>query len=800
MSSSIPVPNPAVPTLLHLLRHRAHTTPHQLAYHYLADGTTTAGQLTYAQLDQQARTIAAELQKHQAAGERALLLYNPSLDYISAFMACLYAGVIAVPAYPPHPKRPITRIKAIMDDATAKFALTSGNILDRLGERLDQETDISGLHWIATDRLDPQQAEQWQEPAIGRETLAFLQYTSGSTSTPKGVMITHANLLWTLEDLHRGWAHTSQSVMVTWLPIFHDLGLIYGILTPLYVGFPCYLMTPITFLEQPGRWLQAITHFKGTHTAAPNFAFELCLRKVTPAQKEQLDLSSLQVALNAAEPVRVETLDEFTAAFAPCGFRPEVFCPGYGLAEATVKVSAERVNAGATYRTLLASALEQNQLVEATTPGQEVRQVVACGRSEIGGVIRIVNPDTKTICPPDAVGEIWVQSHSVAQGYWNRPEASVETFQAYTSNGEGPFLRTGDLGFYEENELYITGRIKDLLIIRGRNLYPHDLELSLEKSHPALRPGCGAAFSITVDGQEKLAVVYEVQRQFVRDVPLEEIVQALRQAVARDHEVQLYALALVRPSTVLKTSSGKIQRQGNKKAFVEGRLELVAEWRLPAGDEAAEFPPLPAPEVQTISDWVQRWLHGRLGGDDLPDGHVRFDQYGVDSITAIELTQDLITWLDRPLDLPAELLFTYPTPLALAEYVSQLLTQEPAAGETLPHAPEVARWLTHWLSQHLHHPVHLISGTTPFVELGVDSVLSVELAHDLDEWLPKTIDLGATVAWNYPTVATLSAYVAQALRVEEAAGVEVQPAGEELEALSEAELAELLGQELKKRF
>jgi len=679
-------------TLVQLLHSRVQQQGGHPAYTFLADGETPTNSITYAELERRAHSIAAYLLSINAVGERALLLYHPGLDYLAAFWGCLCAGVIAVPAYPPHPKRPMTRLKTIADDAGAKFALTTSDLHDKLALSEYAQTDLAGVTWVATDIISVDQAEHWQMPALSGDSLAFLQYTSGSTSTPKGVMISHSNLLWTLEDLHRAWDHTPASVMVTWLPIFHDLGLIYGLLTPLYIGFPCYFMPPVAFLEKPARWLQTITRYGGTHTAAPNFAYELCVRKIPSEQKATLNLSSLRMALNAAEPIRSDTMRGFATAFAPYGFNPNAFCPGYGLAEASVKVSAETLGRGAQSLALEGDALEQHQVVE-TTSADAARVIYGCGDSAIGAEIRIVHPETRLPSAPRAIGEIWVKSLSIAQGYWNRPDATRETFQATLADtGDGPFLRTGDLGFYENGELYITGRLKDLLIIRGRNHYPQDIELTVERAHPALRPGCGAAFSITVAGEERVAVFQELERTHLNNFDAEAIFAAIRQAVATEHELQLEAITLLRTGSVPKTSSGKIQRQASKKMFLASDTEdtqwRMADWRIPASVEPTPQEVLLAPNEAALTYWMTHWLSQKLR---LPATAITpdkaFASFGVDSVTAVEFIQALEEGPLHGYALETTLLWNYATPLALARHLLTEVKTAPPVAKPAPAPP-----------------------------------------------------------------------------------------------------------------
>ena len=564
-------------TLVNLLRWRALNQPDQRVYTFLVDGETEEVHLTYGELDRQARAIAASLQSLGATGERALLLYPPGLEYIAGFFGCLYAGVIAVPAYPPDPARldrTLPRLQAMVADAQATVALTTAPILSMAEFVFAQAPDLAALQWLTTDTLADGTEDGWQEPALTGDSLAFLQYTSGSTRTPRGVMLSHDNLLYNSSLIRQAMEVTPDAIVVSWLPPYHDMGLIGAILQPLYAGCTCILMSPVSFLQRPFRWLQAISRYRATISGGPNFAYDLCVRKITPEQRATLDLSCWSLAFNGAEPVRSQTLDRFAAAFEPCGFRREAFYPCYGLAEATLIVSGGLRSVPPVIHTVQGAALEQNRVVDASATDEDARALVGCGQNLPGQKIVIVDPETLVQCPPDQVGEIWVAGPSVAQGYWNRPEETEQTFRAYMADtGEGPFLRTGDLGFMRDGELFITGRIKDLIIIRGRNHYPQDIELTVEQSHPALRPGCGAAFSVDVSGEERLVVVQEVYTN--RPWDPDEVVGAIRQAVAETHEVQVYAVVLIEPRSIPKTSSGKIQRRACRAMFLAGTLDVV---------------------------------------------------------------------------------------------------------------------------------------------------------------------------------------------------------------------------------
>jgi amino acid adenylation domain-containing protein len=561
-------------TIVDVLRWRSLTQPEQIAFTFLADGETTQATLTYQQLDQRSRAIASQLQSLGISQQRALLLYPPGLDYLAAFFGCLYAGVVAVPAYPPRNQRNTPRILAILADAEAAIILTTTSILSQVQSLFAGEIDLDHVKWLTTDNVTPGSETTWQEPVINAETLAFLQYTSGSTGTPKGVMLSHGNLLHNASVTYEYMEHDPSSKFVTWLPVYHDMGLIGGVLQPLYGGFPCVMMSPTAFLQCPYRWLQAISQHGGTTSGAPNFAYELCIEKITPEQRSTLDLSSWNVAFNGAEPIRYETLEKFAATFAECGFRPEAFYPCYGMAEATLMVSGSVKSALVSSKTLQKSGLERNYIIDTVPQSEDSISIVGCGRVVPQQQIVIANPDTLTRCHPHEVGEIWVCGPSIGHGYWNRPQETEQTFGAYLQDtGEGPFLRTGDLGFLDNGELFITGRAKDVIIIRGRNLYPQDIELTSERSHEMLRAGSVAAFSVDVDTTEQLVIVQELE--FRAKPNIQEVTAAIRQAIAEAHEIQVYAVILLKAGTIPKTSSGKIQRRATKAGFLAGTLDIV---------------------------------------------------------------------------------------------------------------------------------------------------------------------------------------------------------------------------------
>jgi amino acid adenylation domain-containing protein len=596
-------------TLVELLRYRSLTQPAQVAYRFLADGETETDCWTYQYLDQRSRQIAAELQAMGFTGTRALLLYPPGLEFLAAFFGCLYAGVVAVPAYPPRNHRNTPRIQAIAQDAEASIVLTSMSALSKTRALLLEKTNLEGLQWLATDGVETD-ANSWQAPAINAETLAFLQYTSGSTGTPKGVMLSHGNLLHNAVTTYQYMEHSPDSVFVTWLPVYHDMGLIGGVLQPLYGGFPCVMMPPASFLQSPYRWLNAISNYRGTTSGGPNFAYDLCVQKITPQQRETLDLSCWKVAFNGAEPVRFETLEGFAKTFNSCGFQQSAFYPCYGMAEATLMVSGVEVSAVPVVQNVDSTALETHQVIQAQTGSSQT--FVSCGTSIPQQKIVIVNPETLAQCQPHEVGEIWVSGPSIGHGYWNRPEDTKETFQAIVKDTqEGPFLRTGDLGFLQDQQLFITGRFKDLIIIRGRNLYPQDIELIAEKSHPCLRAGAGAAFAVEVANEEQLVIVQEVE--FRQKPNVEEVTAAIRKAVSEAFEVQVYAVVLIKAGTISKTSSGKIQRRACKQRFLESQLEVIGSSLLAENANSETLIKLTSDELRSLSKSEQQvYLEGYL--------------------------------------------------------------------------------------------------------------------------------------------------------------------------------------------
>ncbi|PEY73227.1 non-ribosomal peptide synthetase [Bacillus thuringiensis] len=560
-------------SLLELLEFRSFCSPTKVAYTFWTDDGKEES-ITYLELSQKARKIGSYLQRCGATGERALLLFRPGLDYIAAFWGCLYGGVTAVPAYPPRQNGHLGRLELIVQDADARFALTSIELLNRIAS----QEYLVDIEWIAVDQINQNFEEEWRAPAINGKSLAFLQYTSGSTSAPKGVMLTHENLLDNVRLIQQGFQTTSESKGALWLPPYHDMGLIGGIIQPVYTGYSMNLLSPVSFIQSPYRWLEMISQKKITVSGGPNFAYELCTQKITPEQCEQLDLSSWELAFSGAEPVRYETIERFVKMFAPYGFREEAFYSCYGLAEATLFVTGTKPHEGIAVRQLNSKLLQENKVMDATDDLLGSTTLVSSGQlKDDTQEILIVNPDTLNVYGDDEIGEIWIRGRSVAQGYWKREEQTIETFNARpsgTCETSPSYLRTGDLGFVKRGELFVTGRLKDLIIIRGRNYYPQDLEGAIQMSHPAIRNSNGAAFTVEIEGKEELIVVQEIERTF-RKSNLEEVIKTIRKEIAKLFELRVHTVVLIRPASIPKTSSGKVQRQECKKRFLQGELKVI---------------------------------------------------------------------------------------------------------------------------------------------------------------------------------------------------------------------------------
>ena len=631
-----------VSNLADLLRWRAEHSPHHPLYTFLDQGSAQPEVLACARLDLRARAIAGSLQELGASGKCALIVCPQGREYVEAFFGCLYAGAVAVPAYPPRDNRNIDRLFAIAKDARPAVVLTTETILSPMQARLSQIPGLDKLPCRAINSIPDDCSQLCRDVQIDPDNLAFLQYTSGSTSRPRGVMVSHANLWHNEEMIQTAFGQSEDSIIVGWLPLFHDMGLIGNVLQPLYVGARCILFSPTMFLQKPISWLEAISAYRATTSGGPNFAYDLCVRKVRPEQLQSLDLSSWTVAFNGAEPVSGETMDRFSTTFECCGFRRSAFYPCYGLAEATLLVSGKRIlRQSPVVGNFQRSALEEGRVVPVVSDIQDNRQLVSCGATWSGQDVRIVEPNFLSECPSGRIGEIWISGPSVAQGYWRETNLSSELFNAHFAGSHRGYLRTGDLGFCHDGELFITGRLKDLIIIRGRNHYPQDIEITVGKCSSLLRPGEGAAFSVEIEGEERLVVVYELVRDH-RERDHSKVLDSVRQAIAQEHEVRLHSVVLLEPGTILKTSSGKIQRRAIREAFLAKELAVVLQWTSGESDEDARRSRTTLVTVNDIEEWLATAVATKGG---LKRSAIELDQlpssYGMDSLADVELAHQV---------------------------------------------------------------------------------------------------------------------------------------------------------------
>jgi acyl-CoA synthetase (AMP-forming)/AMP-acid ligase II len=558
-------------TLVEILQHRAQATPDAIAYGFL-DGKRAETRCSYGELHGRALAMAERIRAVAKEDERVLVCLLPGLDYITAFFGCLYAGAVAVPVYPPQYFKSFDRIRAVVADARPCAAITATDILEKLAAHVDGEPAFPRIDWILADQTGATPAGSLRPAARRPDAIAFLQYTSGSTAAPKGVMLSHGNLLANLQAIQGNFRSHAGSVGCIWLPPYHDMGLIGGILQPLFAGFPVYLMSPMAFVMRPCRWLEAITRFAATISGGPNFAFDLCVSRIKPEEMSRLELGSWEAAFCGAEPIRASTLDAFCRKFAPVGFRRQALHPCYGLAEASLMVTGSRHLAPPTTQALDADLLASN--VARPTLDRPSKTLVGCGHAIEGTEVLVVNPESRAACADGEIDEIWVRGPCVARGYYGRPEQSAETFGGQLADGRGPYLRTGDLGYLDHGELFVTGRIKDLIIVKGRNYYPQDIEHRIAASHPGLRSDGGVAFAIERADEECLVIVHEVEPKYPHD-GLADAIPAIRRAVFEAFEIVPHDVVLVPRGSVARTSSGKLQRQLMKQRYLARNLDVV---------------------------------------------------------------------------------------------------------------------------------------------------------------------------------------------------------------------------------
>lgn len=638
--------------IVDVLRWRAEHQGTETAFHFLHNGDRETVAMNYQALDTEVRRLAGRLQAIGLENERVLLLLPTGPDYVIAILACLYAGAIAVPLDPPRPNRSWRRLETVSGNARPQSVITTAKLRDSLGTQLEELIQPFGGRVITINESDDASPNDWQPRSPDAEAVAYLQYTSGSTLDPKGVMITHANLLHNCRAIATVAGEHQRHLVVSWLPFFHDMGLVGTLFFPITLGCPLVFMSPEAFVMRPIRWLRAISQYRATLSPAPNFAYDLCVERTNRDQRAELDLSSWRVAFNGSERIDAMSLHRFTEAFAPCGFSPETFMPCYGLAEATLMVTRVNADEPPNIHHLERSALDAGE----ARPDEDGVAIVSGGHPIENMDVAIVDAETQEYCRPGQIGEIWLSGESVALGYWNDPELTAKTFQAHVAGESSrPFFRTGDLGFEHDGEVFVTGRLKDLIIIEGRNIYPDDVEATVENAHPAISPHSSIAFSAGDGPRERLVVVAAVNRSQKAQLDADELERTVREAVARQNDVALSELVLVNRRELPKTANGKKQRSACRTAYVDGSLE-----RLFAAETLDEA---------TLRTWMRRRVAREIGvPEDEVDPDAGLMSMGIDSMTLIGMAGELAELLGR--DVPAEILWDHDTISSLARHLA----------------------------------------------------------------------------------------------------------------------------------
>jgi len=690
--------------------------PSHLKLTYLRNGDEPGSVTSQAQLLERSRGLAGWMAEQGYAGERAMLVFPPGLEFVEAFMACLMAGVIAVPVAPAPltgDEHKVRRMLAILNDCRPALVLGVSQTIDKADAFVARYPGFAGIHWVALDIFNRHALYgDFKLIAPREDALAFLQYTSGSTAMPKGVMLSHRNVAHNLAHFDHGWGHDEHSVMVSWLPHFHDLGLLYGVLFPLFKGIDGVLLPPASIMQSPVRWLRAISNFRGTHSMGPNFVYDQCVARIDDDECLGLDLSSWRMALNAAEPIRMDTIQRFNARFQRYGLRSTTVTGGFGLAESTCRVTAQDWDKPVRSLRLSTAAMQQNA-VRVATGDEMVTELISCGPPTLETEIRIVDPATSKECVPSMLGEIWTRSDSVASGYWNRPTESARTFGAVLADAPNGavYMRTGDLGFLDQGELFIAGRIKDLIIIRGENYYPQDIELVAERAHPGFKHSCCAAFSVERDNEERIVIVQELLRRHGQWT-YDDMLNALRRAVAATHDLPVEAIVLIRSGTTSKTSSGKIQRSAAKAAYLEGQLQVLAQWE--RSSELARLAAADAASVNVAEAGQQK--------DHQPP------QYAEK-----ELAQQAMQ--------PSGML---------------------AAAQSLPAmVSKIEAYLCAQVAQAAALPTHAVDVTRPFSEYGLGSLDAIRLTHECGKRFD--IVLASTAIYDYPSIRQLAKHMQQGM-------------------------------------
>lgn len=630
-------------TFTDIIKYRVASNPNKTAFRFLGDGENISEILTYEQLGKRAMAIGALLQYNGYKGDTVLMLFQPGLDYVSSFFACLYSGFVAIPAYPPRRNRGVDRVYSIIRDSGCSLCLTSASVYNDIQRNFLNDEIFSTLQWIIVDDIQDDQNNDFNPPDLEPEDVAFLQYTSGSTGEPKGVIVTQKNLLYNSEKIRQSYNHDENLVGMNWLPMFHDMGLIGTVLQPPYVGGESNLMAPVTFIRNPLLWLKGISNFKATTAGGPNFTYDYCVDKIKDPYTE-IDLSSWKIAFSGAEPVRLETMKRFEKQFGLFGFKPTMYYPCYGLAEATLMVTGIEHDNKPNSILIDGEALTENRLRIVNEDSQIGVSVVSCGHTWLETKIEIVDPITLSICAEDEIGEIWITGPTVAKGYWNNQKETTDTFNVKLNDlDECLYMRSGDLGFLHNGELYVTGRLKDLIIIRGKNHYPGDIEFSIQNSIPELKMNAGAAFSITHNSEEVLVIAHEIERSAMRTVNYNELFLQISKVIAEDHELDVHEIVILKPGSVPMTSSGKIERRKAKFDFLKNELNIIEGWRaeVDSKDDLTESVSS-VPSEGAIKEWIVQWIirNKKISHKDI-DLDTNIMSYGIDSLLAVTLETEI---------------------------------------------------------------------------------------------------------------------------------------------------------------
>ena len=563
-------------SLIDVLLHRAAEQGNTIVFTFLKDGEIEETSLTFSELNNEAIRVAVTLQSKFDSGDRVLLAFPAGLEFVIAFIGCLYAGIIAVPIASPRYKKHSPQLLSILNNSKAKALLSTSKTYLRIKETIEIDAAYNKLPVFNVDDFEKADLKRWQKPEISDDTIAFLQYTSGSTGNPKGIMVGHSNIMHNAEYIKHIHHTSEKSVAVTWIPNFHDMGLIDGIIQPIYTGFKSYLMSPASFLRRPVKWLNAISKYQATHCGGPNFAYDLCVQKITSDEVNSLNLSSWNNAYCGAEVVRKKTIDGFVEKFKKCGFKFKSFHPCFGLAETTLVATGGIYGEEPVVCSIQAEALKENKIVEVTEDSEKRIELLGNGRAWDTMKVEIVDAETHEICPIDQVGEVWISGPSVTKGYWGLSDETKKIFQACVKGRPEEFyFRTGDLGFIKNETLFIVGRLKEAIIIRGQNFYPNDIEVCMHECHSALKGSAQAAFAADVDGEERLLACCEVKKEYVKNLDVKDIASAIRLAVWEAHDVQVYGVLLLKPDSIPQTTSGKIKRSECREKFLNDGLDII---------------------------------------------------------------------------------------------------------------------------------------------------------------------------------------------------------------------------------